>query len=592
MFLAIAVDNLSTAREMTAIEEAAVAERQRHFEQLQALRKKKELKGEEIIDDDAFEDEIDENLADIEEPRDEDEVEREEERKMLQVRTFFIFGPKNFLRRFCHWIVNLRHFELFIMIIIGASSISLAAEDPVNEMAPRNFYLHYADYVFTVVFTVELVLKVINQGLIGHRHAYLRQLWNILDAMVVMGAVTGYVIVAVTGESAGRNLNTIKAFRAIRVLRPLKTINRIPKLKSVFTSTVNSLKNVTNILIVYLLFQFLFSCIGVQLFKGKFFYCTDPSKLTPGDCDGNFVAYDPMTNRPSMEKRLWLQADFHYDNLISAMLTLFTVTTGEGWPLLLRFSIDSTQEGYGGITGYSKEMALFYIAFFIVFPFFFINIFVALIIITFQEQGEQELANMDIDKNQKRCIEFAITARPISRHIPHNTRSFRYLVWKIQDSTIFEYFIMTVICLNTIVLTLKSSNVNSSFTDILPLAQINLVFTFLFGIEAVIKLIALSPKNYYRDPWNCFDFIIVIGSIADIATQFFMNQTQNIINLSFLRLFRAARLIKLLRLGGTVRVLLWTFIQSCKALPWVFLLIGMLFFIYAVNFIKNQYNPR
>ncbi|MEQ2266277.1 Voltage-dependent P/Q-type calcium channel subunit alpha-1A, partial [Xenotaenia resolanae] len=56
----------------------------------------------------------------------------------------------------------------------------------------------------------------------------------------------------------------------------------------------------------------------------------------------------------------------------------------------------------------------------------------------------------------------------------------------------------------------------------------------------------------------------------------------NFINLSFLRLFRAARLIKLLRQGETIRILLWTFVQSFKALPYVCLLIAMLFFIYAI----------
>jgi len=36
------------------------------------------------------------------------------------------------------------------------------------------------------------------------------------------------------------------------------------------------------------------------------------------------------------------------------------------------------------------------------------------------------------------------------------------------------------------------------------------------------------------------------------------------ISLGFLRLFRAARLIKLLRQGYTIRILLWTFVQSFK----------------------------
>lgn len=59
-------------------------------------------------------------------------------------------------------------------------------------------------------------------------------------------------------------------------------------------------------------------------------------------------------------------------------------------------------------------------------------------------------------------------------------------------------------------------------------------------------------------------------------------QQENSFNVGFLRLFRAARLIKLLRQGYTIRILLWTFVQSFKALPYVCLLIAMLFFIYAI----------
>ena len=66
----------------------------------------------------------------------------------------------------------------------------------------------------------------------------------------------------------------------------------------------------------------------------------------------------------------------------------------------MRHSIDATSEDHGPEPGYRMEMAIFYIVYFIVFPFFFINIFVALIIFTFQEQGENELVDQELDKNQ------------------------------------------------------------------------------------------------------------------------------------------------------------------------------------------------
>lgn len=60
----------------------------------------------------------------------------------------------------------------------------------------------------------------------------------------------------------------------------------------------------------------------------------------------------------------------------------------------------ASTENQGPIPNYRLEMSIFYIVYFIVFPFFFVNIFVALIIITFQEQGEAELQDGGIDKNQ------------------------------------------------------------------------------------------------------------------------------------------------------------------------------------------------
>ena len=75
---------------------------------------------------------------------------------------------------------------------------------------------------------------------------------------------------------------------------------------------------------------------------------------------------------------------------------------------VLQNSMGATFEDVGPRALFRTEMSIFYIVFFIVFPFFFVNIFVALIIITFQEQGEAELQDGEIDKNQKSCIDFSI----------------------------------------------------------------------------------------------------------------------------------------------------------------------------------------
>jgi hypothetical protein len=71
---------------------------------------------------------------------------------------------------------------------------------------------------------------------------------------------------------------------------------------------------------------------------------------------------------------------------------------------VLQHSIDATGINRGPQPGHRLEIAVFYVVYFIVFPFFFVNIFVALIIITFQDQGQKELEEAEIDKNQVRFI--------------------------------------------------------------------------------------------------------------------------------------------------------------------------------------------
>lgn len=117
-------------------------------------------------------------------------------------------------------------------------------------------------------------------------------------------------------------------------------------------------------------------------------------------CRGQYFVFEDGALLPEPKKREWQSQFFHYDNVMAAMLTLFAVQTGEGWPQILQNSMAATYEDKGPIQNFRIEMSIFYIVYFIVFPFFFVNIFVALIIITFQEQGEAELQDGEIDKNQ------------------------------------------------------------------------------------------------------------------------------------------------------------------------------------------------
>lgn len=78
------------------------------------------------------------------------------------------------------------------MVVISLSSIALAAEDPVEEKSTRNQILNYFDYAFTGVFTIEMLLKIVDLGIILHPGSYLREFWNIMDAVVVICAAVSF----------------------------------------------------------------------------------------------------------------------------------------------------------------------------------------------------------------------------------------------------------------------------------------------------------------------------------------------------------------------------------------------------------------
>ena len=99
-------------------------------------------------------------------------------------------------------------------------------------------------------------------------------------------------------------ISVVKILRVLRVLRPLRAINRAKGLKHVVQCVIVAVKTIGNIVLVTLLLVFMFSVIGVQLFKGKFFMCSDQSKMTEDTCQGQFIIYkDGDLNYPIIEER-------------------------------------------------------------------------------------------------------------------------------------------------------------------------------------------------------------------------------------------------------------------------------------------------
>ncbi|XP_029995135.1 voltage-dependent L-type calcium channel subunit alpha-1D isoform X4 [Sphaeramia orbicularis] len=500
---------------------------------------------------------------------------------------FFIFSSTNPFRVFCHKLINHQIFTNLILVFIMLSSVSLAAEDPIRNFSARNIILGYFDYAFTAIFTVEILLKMTAFGAFLHKGAFCRNYFNLLDLLVV-----GVSLVSFGIQSSA--ISVVKILRVLRVLRPLRAINRAKGLKHVVQCVFVAIRTIGNIMIVTTLLQFMFACIGVQLFKGKFYRCTDEAKSSPEECKGTYILYNNGdTALPMVRERIWYNSDFNFDNVLMAMMALFTVSTFEGWPTLLYKAIDSNRENLGPIYNYRIEISIFFIIYIIIIAFFMMNIFVGFVIVTFQEQGEKEYKNCELDKNQRQCVEYALKARPLRRYIPKNP--YQYKFWYVVNSTGFEYVMFVLIILNTLCLAIQHHGQSHLFNYAMDI--LNMVFTGVFTVEMILKLVAFKPRNYFADAWNTFDALIVVGSVVDIAITEINSTAIPVvkvivepgntedsarISITFFRLFRVMRLVKLLSRGEGIRTLLWTFIKSFQALPYVALLIAMLFFIYAV----------
>nr|XP_040145672.1 voltage-dependent L-type calcium channel subunit alpha-1D isoform X10 [Ictidomys tridecemlineatus] len=606
VFLAIAVDNLADAESLnTAQKEEAEEKERKKIARKESLENKKNNKPEVnqiansenkvTIDDYREEDEDKDPYPPCDVPVGEEEEEEEEDepevpagprpRRISELNmkekiapipegsAFFILSKTNPIRVGCHKLINHHIFTNLILVFIMLSSAALAAEDPIRSHSFRNTILGYFDYAFTAIFTVEILLKMTTFGAFLHKGAFCRNYFNLLDMLVV-----GVSLVSFGIQSSA--ISVVKILRVLRVLRPLRAINRAKGLKHVVQCVFVAIRTIGNIMIVTTLLQFMFACIGVQLFKGKFYRCTDEAKSNPEECRGLFILYkDGDVDSPVVRERIWQNSDFNFDNVLSAMMALFTVSTFEGWPALLYKAIDSNGENVGPVYNYRVEISIFFIIYIIIVAFFMMNIFVGFVIVTFQEQGEKEYKNCELDKNQRQCVEYALKARPLRRYIPKNP--YQYKFWYVVNSSPFEYMMFVLIMLNTLCLAMQHYEQSKMFNDAMDI--LNMVFTGVFTVEMVLKVIAFKPKHYFTDAWNTFDALIVVGSVVDIAiTEVNNSEESNRISITFFRLFRVMRLVKLLSRGEGIRTLLWTFIKSFQALPYVALLIAMLFFIYAV----------
>eukprot|EP00755_Sulcionema_specki_P039239 Sspe_Gene.24208::Locus_9544_Transcript_1_1_Confidence_1.000_Length_4909::g.24208::m.24208/K04851/CACNA1D; voltage-dependent calcium channel L type alpha-1D len=490
--------------------------------------------------------------------------------------SLMVFGPKNTLRIYITYLVTHRYFERALLAAILVSSMLLAIEDPQEQ----NRILEGMNVAFTCLFIVELCLKVVAFGMVSGRGAYLRDGWNVLDASVVCVSVLSLIF---------SNFAFVKVFRALRALRPLRVVNRNTGLKVVVRTLLQALPGVANVAIVAFLIFLVFAILGVQLFSGRLYYCTDPRILERHECHGVHPDYYTVGADEPPVMRRWLRRDQNFDHIFASMLTLFEVSTLELWSQIMYHTIDSVGVDRGPERNTTPLAGIFFVCFIVIGSFFVMNLFVGVVIFNYNQEKKNMEGGALLSSEQERWIKMQrlmLTFRPRVKmpdevYLLNQRRDnkLRRMACRLVNSPKFEMVIMGMIMINVLVMAMDHHHINRTWSAVLN--GLNNACSAVFIMEAATKLYAWRT-TYFRDSWNRFDFLLVILAVSGILLQ--LASTDFFIDPSVLRVFRIIRVIRIVRLIRTsrgMRVLLETLWYSLPYLSNIGLFLGLLFFIYA-----------
>ena len=191
--------------------------------------------------------------------------EEKETAVVYDYKSLYLFSSEGRFRNFVVRMVHHPFFENFIILVIFANTFDLAVYDynDRDDLTQHNQLLEKASKVYTIIFTVELVVKVIAQGFMRHRNSYLRDPWNWLDFTVVIVGLLEFLPFV--------SLSVVKALRVLRVLRPLRSVKQFPSMRRLIDALLSSLPSLANAVVFMFFIFLLFGILGVQQFPGTMY---------------------------------------------------------------------------------------------------------------------------------------------------------------------------------------------------------------------------------------------------------------------------------------------------------------------------------
>lgn len=271
---------------------------------------------------------------------------------------------------------------------------------------------------------------------------------------------------------------------------------------------LESLIAILNVLIVIGMVWVMFSILGNNLMGGKMGYCSVNS-------DAKFNPYGvSMAQCTETYGGTWKTHYANFDDIGQGMVTLFVLSTLEGWPVILGNALDANDPEVGPIYNGSLTNGLFIVFFILLGSLFLMNLVVGVIFVQFSEEQRREKNNRFslVTDDQIRWIMIQDMIENASPHFDVMIRpkgKLKILVFRLIQSKLFEGIIMVCIILNIISMAMVFDGMSDAYAQGLDYAS--LAFTFIFVLEFILKVYSLGIQ-YFSVSWNVFDFCIVVLS--------------------------------------------------------------------------------
>lgn len=224
---------------------------------------------------------------------------------------------------------------------------------------------------------------------------------------------------------------------------------------------------------------------------------------------------------------------------------------------------------------------LFFIFFMIVGCFFFLNLFVGVVISTFNSEHDKLGGNDLLTEKQKEWIELRLLVLRSApqRRLKEPESKYRAPFFRVMSHPHFENSISVMIVLNTFVLFLKwyEQPEHLDFAcDIM-----NYIFTAIFLTECIIKMVSMTPRLYFKEGWNIFDFVIIWGSLISIFIS--LNTSLSLRGaISIMRSFRILRLLRLIKRGKSLQLIFNTLVITMHSLANIGALLLLFIYMFAI----------